>query len=37
MADIMLMGEKNPNYLGSFDLYDMSARELTLTIKNIKP
>ncbi len=37
MADIMLMGEKNPNYLGSFDLYDMSVQELTLTIKNIKP
>ena len=34
MADIMLMG-KNPNFLGSWDLYDMPGQEITVTIKNI--
>ena len=34
MPDIMLMG-KNPNYLGSWDLYDVPAQEITVTIKNI--
>ena len=34
--DIMLLGEKNPNYLGSFDLYDLTPQEITGTIKNIK-
>ena len=36
MADIMKLGEKNPNYLGSFDLDDIPSRELTLTIKDFK-
>lgn len=35
MADIMKMG-KNPNYLGSWDLYDLNPQEVTVTIKNIK-
>ena len=34
--DIMLLGEKNPNFLGSFDLYDLTPQELTATIKDIK-
>ena len=34
MPDIMLMG-KNPNYLGSWDLYDVPSQEITVTIKNI--
>ena len=34
MPDIMLMG-KNPNYLGSWDLYDVPGQEITVTIKNI--
>lgn len=34
MPDIMLMG-KNPNFLGSWDLYDMQGQEITVTIKNI--
>lgn len=34
--DIMMLGEKNPNYLGSFDLYDLTPQELTGTIKDIK-
>lgn len=34
MPDIMLMG-KNPNYLGSWDLYDISSQEITVTIKKI--
>ena len=33
--DIMLMG-KNPNYLGSWDLYDVSGNEVTVTIKDIR-
>ena len=36
MADIMLMGEKNPSFLGSFDLYDLNTKELTLTIADIR-
>lgn len=35
MADIMKMG-KNPNYLGSWDLYDLNSQEITVTIKDIK-
>ena len=35
--DIMQMGESNPNYLGSFDLYDLTVQELTLTISKIQP
>lgn len=35
MADIMKMG-KNPNYLGSWDLYDLNPQEITVTIKDIK-
>ena len=35
IMDIMKIGEKNPNYLGSFDLYDMPKTELTVTIKKI--
>lgn len=34
MPDIMLMG-KNPNYLGSWDLYDIPSQEITVTIKKI--
>lgn len=34
MPDIMLMG-KNPNYLGSWDLYDLPGQEITVTIKSI--
>lgn len=34
MSDIMKMG-KNPNYLGSWDLYDMPGQEITVTIKSI--
>ena len=34
MPDIMLMG-KNPNYLGSWDLYDISSQEITVTIKKL--
>lgn len=33
--DIMLMG-KNPNFLGSWDLYDVSGGEITVSIKDIK-
>lgn len=33
--DIMLMG-KNPNFLGSWDLYDVSGSEITVSIKDIK-
>ena len=33
--DIMLMG-KNPNYLGSWDLYDISGNEINVSIKDIK-
>ena len=33
--NIMLMG-KNPNFLGSWDLYDMPGERLTVTIKNIQ-
>jgi len=33
--DIMLMG-KNPNYLGSWDLYDEPNKEITATISRIK-
>lgn len=33
MANIMEMG-KNPNYLGSYDLYDLNTTEITVTIKN---
>ena len=33
--DIMLMG-KNPNFLGSWDLYDVSGKEITVSIKDIK-
>lgn len=36
MADIMKLGEKNPNYLGSFDLADIPSKELTLTIKDFR-
>ena len=35
MPDIMLMG-KNPNFLGSWDLYDAPNQEITVTIKEIK-
>ena len=35
MTDIMKMG-KNPNYIGSWDLYDISSQEITVTIKAIK-
>ena len=35
MNDIMKMG-KNPNYIGSWDLYDISSQEITVTIKAIK-
>ena len=35
MTDIMKMG-KNPNYLGSWDLYDMNPQEITVTIKAIR-
>ncbi len=35
MPDIMLMG-KNPNFLGSWDLYDVPNQEITVTIKEIK-
>ena len=34
MADIMLMG-KNPHYLGSWDLEEISGREAVLTIDKI--
>jgi hypothetical protein len=34
MADIMLMG-KNPNFLGSWDLYDVPNQEITVTISKI--
>lgn len=34
MPDIMLMG-KNPNFLGSWDLYDIPSQEITVTIKKI--
>lgn len=34
MADIMLMG-KNPHYLGSWDLEEISGREAVLTIDRI--
>ena len=33
--DIMLMG-KNPNFLGSWDLYDVSGKEITVSIKDIR-
>lgn len=33
--DIMLMG-KNPNFLGSWDLYDMPSGQITVTIKHIR-
>lgn len=33
--DIMLMG-KNPNYLGSWDLYDVSGNTITVSIKDIR-
>lgn len=32
MPDIMEIG-KNPNYLGSYDLYDLNTPEITVTIK----
>lgn len=35
--DIMQMGESNPNFLGSFDLYDLDVKELTLTVSKIQP
>jgi hypothetical protein len=35
MPDIMLMG-KNPNYLGSWDLYDIPGQEIIATIKKIQ-
>jgi hypothetical protein len=35
MNDIMKMG-KNPNYIGSWDLYDIASQEITVTIKAIK-
>lgn len=35
MTDIMKMG-KNPNYLGSWDLYDLNPQEITATIKDIR-
>lgn len=35
MADIMTMG-KNPNYIGSYDLYDLAVKEITVTIKGFK-
>lgn len=35
MADIMKMG-KNPNYMGSWDLEELSRREVTLTIAQIR-
>lgn len=35
MTDIMKMG-KNPNYIGSWDLYDIPSQEITVTIKAIK-
>lgn len=34
MPDIMKMG-KNPNYLGSWDLYELPNQEVTLTIERI--
>ena len=34
MPDIMKMG-KNPNYLGSWDLYELPNQEVTLTIEKI--
>ena len=34
MTDIMLMG-KNPNYLGSWDLYDLPGNKITATIGKI--
>lgn len=34
MPDIMKMG-KNPNYLGSWDLYEQPNQEVTLTIEKI--
>ena len=33
--DIMLMG-KNPNFLGSWDLYDMPNGQITVTLKKIQ-
>jgi hypothetical protein len=35
MPDIMLMG-KNPNYLGSWDLYEIPGQEIVVTISKIK-
>ena len=35
MANIMEMG-KNPNYLGSYDLYDLNTSEIIVTIKAFK-
>lgn len=34
--DIMKLGEKNPNYLGSYDLADVLGKEITVTIKDFK-
>lgn len=33
--DIMLMG-KNPNFLGSWDLYDVSGQEITVSIRDFR-
>ncbi len=35
MPDIMLMG-KNPNYLGSWDLYDIPGQEIIATISMLR-
>lgn len=35
MADIMKMG-KNANFLGSWDLYDISSQQITATIHDIR-
>ena len=35
MADIMLMG-KNPNFLGSWDLYDIPSQKIQVTIAKIQ-